>query len=118
TLDLDRLIALALDAIVQHLGYNRARLFLVDTEKQALVRGSIAGASDEIRTQLRAVEIPLRPGGGFHVQVALTGEPVFVEDMERVKDQAYKPMLDLLNPHSLVVLPLKLEGRALGVLSV
>jgi len=118
TLDLDRLIALALDAVVQHLGYSRARLFLVDAEKQALVQGSIAGASDEIQTQLQAIEIPLLPGGGLHVQVALTGEPVLVEDMEQVKDQAYKPMLDLLNPHSLIVLPLKLEGRVLGVLSV
>jgi len=118
TLDLDRLIALALDAVVQHLGYNRARLFLVDAEKQALVQGRIAGASDEIRMQLQAIEIPLRPGGGLHVQVALTGEPVLVEDMERVKDQAYKPMLDLLSAHSLVVLPLKLEERVLGVLSV
>src|SRR5499427_4906980 len=118
TLDLDRLITLALDAIVRHLGYNRARLFLVDTAKQALVQGSIAGASDEIRTQLRAIEIPLRPGGGLHAQVALTGEPVLVEDVEQVKDQAYKPMLDLLSPHSLIILPLKLEGRVLGVLSV
>src|SRR5262249_33894287 len=71
-----------------------------------------------IRMQLRAIEIPLRPGGGLHAQVALTGEPVLVEDMEQVKDQAYKPMLDLLNPHSLIILPLKLEGRVLGVLSV
>jgi GAF domain-containing protein len=38
--------------------------------------------------------------------------------MEQVKDQAYKPMLDLLSPHSLIILPLKLEGRVLGVLSV
>src|SRR5262245_36286051 len=53
TLDLDRLIALALDAVVQHLGYDRARLFLVDAEKQALVQGRIAGAADNIRAQLR-----------------------------------------------------------------
>ena len=102
---------------MQHLGYNRARLFLVD-EKQALVQGRIAGASDEIRTQFQAIEIPLRPGGGLHAQVALTGESVLVEDMERVKDRAYKPMADLLSAHSLVVLPLKLEERVLGVLSV
>ena len=97
TLDLDQLIALALDAVVQHLGYDRARLFLVDPEKQALVQGRIAGASDEIRAQFQAIEIPLRSGGGFHVQVALTGEPVLIEDMEQVKDQAYKPLAALLS---------------------
>src|SRR5215470_7159722 len=118
TLDLDRLIALALDAVVQHLGYSRARLFLVDTEKQALVQGRIAGASDDIRAQLQAMEIPLRPGGGLHVQVALTGEPLLVEDMERIKDQAYQPLLRLLGARSLLALPLKLEERVLGVLSV
>jgi signal transduction histidine kinase/DNA-binding response OmpR family regulator/HAMP domain-containing protein len=118
TLDLDRLIALALDAVVQHLGYDRARLFLVDAEKQALVQGRIAGAANDIQEQLRALEMPLRPGGGLHVQVVLTGEPILVEDMKQVKDQAYQPLLGLLDAHSLVVLPLKLEERVLGVLSV
>ena len=118
TLDLDQLITLALDAVVQHLGYDRARLFLVDTEKQALVQGRIAGASDEVRAQLQAVEIPLRPGGGLHAQVALTGEPLLVEDMAQVQDQVYKPVMQLLGAHSLIVLPLKLEERVLGVLSV
>ena len=88
------------------------------TEKQALVQGRIAGASDDIRAQFQAIEIPLRPGGGLHVQVALTGEPLLVEDMEQVKDQAYKPLLGLLGAHSLAVLPLKIEERVLGVLSV
>jgi signal transduction histidine kinase/DNA-binding response OmpR family regulator/HAMP domain-containing protein len=118
TLELDQLITLALDAVVQHLGYDRARLFLVDAEKQALVQGRIAGASEEIQAQLQAIAIPLRSGGGVHAQVALTGEPVLVESMEQIKDQAYKPLADLLGAHSLVVLPLKLEERVLGVLSV
>ena len=52
------------------------------------------------------------------MQVALTGEPVLIEDMEQVKDQAYKPLAALLGAHSLAVLPLKLEERVLGVLSV
>ncbi|HEY7489924.1 MAG TPA: histidine kinase dimerization/phospho-acceptor domain-containing protein, partial [Candidatus Tectomicrobia bacterium] len=118
TLDVDRLIELTLDAVREHLGYDRARLFLVDTGKQALVQGRIAGAPEALRAQVRALEIPLRDDAGFHARVALSGEPVLVEELAQVQAQAYRPMADLLESRSLVVVPLKVEHRMLGVLSV
>ncbi len=118
TLSLDRLIDVVLNAVVEQLGYDRARLFLLDDERQALVQGRIAGASEDIEAQLRDIVIPLRQGSGFHVKVALSGEPVLVQDTERVKDQAYQPMADLLGTSALLVVPLKVEDRILGTMSV
>lgn len=117
TLDLDDLIERALEAVVEHLQYDRARIFLLDTDKQALVHGRIAGATPAIKTQLWEMEVPLW-GGGFIAKVATTGEPVFVDDIEKVKAEAYRPMLDLLGVSSLLVVPLKIEERVLGVMSV
>lgn len=118
TLDADRLIDLALDAVVEHLRYDRAELFLVNADRQSLVQGRIAGAPEDIRARLRDMEIPLREHSGCHARVALSGEPVLVEDIETVKDQAYRPVIDLLGTHSFLVVPLKVEDRILGVLSV
>jgi len=118
TLDLDHLIDMALVAVKENLGYDRAKVFLVDAEKQTLVHGRIAGATAKIRAQLEKMEIPLREDSGFHAGVALSGEPVLLEDMEKVKDQAYSPLLDSLGTRSLMAVPLKVEDRILGVLSV
>ena len=118
TLDLDGLIERALEAVVEHLQYDRARLFLLDTAKQALVHGRIAGATPAIKARLWDMEIPLRQGRGFIAKVATTGEPVFVEDSEKVKAEAYGPMLDLLGVSSFLAVPLKIEDRILGVMSV
>ncbi len=85
TLDMEQLIDSVLEAVVQHLGYDRAKLFLVDASTQALVDGRIAGATEDIRAQLRTIHIPLREEGGFLARVALTGEPVLVEDMAHVQ---------------------------------
>jgi signal transduction histidine kinase/DNA-binding response OmpR family regulator/HAMP domain-containing protein len=117
-LDLDQLIDLTLGAVVEHLGYDRAKLFLVDADKQALVHGKIAGVSEAIRSRVQNTVIPLRADGGFHAKVALSGEPIRIERMDQVREQAYKPMLDLLATKSLLIVPLKVEDRVLGVLSV
>src|SRR5262249_48101934 len=74
TLDVDQLIKLVLNAIVAHLGYERATLFLVDAEKHALVHGAIGGESAEVQAQVRDIEIPLREDNGFHARVAISGE--------------------------------------------
>lgn len=118
SLDLDQLIDVVLDAIVEHLGYDRARLFLVDEAQHALVQGRIAGATTEIQAQIRHIAIPLWPGNGFHAQAALSGEAVLVPHMAQVRDQAYRPLTDLLETHSLLVVPLKVEDRLLGTMSV
>jgi signal transduction histidine kinase/DNA-binding response OmpR family regulator/HAMP domain-containing protein len=117
-LDLDQLIDLTLGAVVEHLGYDRAKLFLVDADQQALVHGKIAGVSGAIQSQVQNTIIPLREDGGFHAKAALSGEPIRIESMDQVLDQAYKPMLDLLETKSLLIVPLKVEERVLGVLSV
>ncbi len=118
TLSLERLIDLALNATVTHLHYDRAMLFLVDEAQQTLVHGRIAGVADDIRARLQDLSIPLRDDCGFHARVALYGEPVLIEDMASVKDQAYRPVTDLLGTQSLLALPIKVEDRVLGVLSV
>ena len=118
TLDMERLIDSVLEAIVRHLGYDRAKLFLVDAHQQALVHGRVAGAPEDIDAQLRTMHIPLREEGGFLARVALHGEPVLVEDMQRVRDHAHGSLMDLLGTRSLVAVPLKVQDRILGVLSV
>ncbi len=116
-LDLDEVIDRVLHAIVEHLAYDRAKLFLVDTDRQVLTHGSIAGAPG-IREALRAIDIPLQPESGLHAQVALSGEPLLIDDLQKEFDRVYLPIAGLLQQQALLIVPLKLDGRTLGVVSV
>ncbi len=115
--DLEEVIDQVLHAIVEHMDYDRAKLFLVDPDRQVLTHGSIAGAPG-MEESLRAMDIPLQPDSGLHAQVALLGEPLLFTDLRKVLDRVYVPIAGILQPEALLIVPLKLEGRILGVLSV
>lgn len=116
-LDLEEVIDRALHAIVDHLAYDRAKLFLVDTDRQVLTHGSIAGAPG-FREALRSIDIPLQPETGLHAQVALSGEPLLVPDLQEAFDRVYLPIAGLMQQQALLIVPLRLDGQTLGVVSV
>ncbi len=116
-LDLEEVISRVLHAIVEHLAYDRAKLFLVDADREVLTHGSIAGAPG-IREALRAIDIPLQPESGLHAQVALSGEPLLISDLQKAFDRVYLPIAGLLQQQALLIVPLKIDGQTLGVVSV
>lgn len=115
TLDVDRLIERALVAVVDHLGYERATLFLVDTEQQALVHGSIAGAGADSQPQLRARVIPVHDDLSVYARVMRRGEPIFTSALAAAD---IDPGHDGRGSQTLLAVPLKIEDHVLGVMAV
>lgn len=118
TLDLERLLELGLAAVIQHLRYDRAGVFLVDTAQQVLTRGKITGATAEIQARVGALEIPLLPLTAFPSCVLLDDEAVDVDAGNTGQERVYQPLVALLGVRSLLLLPLKVGERVLGVLWV
>ena len=118
TLDLDQLMHRVLAAIVEHLGYDYATMFQIDHHRQTLVQGRIAGVADDIQAQLQQMTLSLGEEGGFYARVVRHGEPVLMADIAPIQGQGYRPVIELLGCRSFVAVPLKVEGRTLGVLSI
>lgn len=118
TLELERFVERALEALVHHLGYDRAGLLLADPEQHILVLHGIAGVSEAVRQQMQFFRIPFHEGSDFHTQVIRGGEPMFVHDASRFDNPAVQALTDSLEVRSLLILPLKLEEHFLGVLSI
>lgn len=110
SLDRDELLRSLLDRLRTLLGTDVATLLLVDEERGGLVVEATSGAEQAVAPQ---VFVPL--GQGFSGRIAATGEPWVVEDIRKV--QTASPWL---REHlcSVLGVPLRLDGKVLGVLHV
>lgn len=90
-------------------------LYLLDAEGQALTFAMVMGLDKNVVQDLR-----IGLGEGIAGTVALTGEPIFV--CERVwDDPRFNPQIDALTgfkTDSIICVPLKAQGRVIGVLEV
>lgn len=118
TLDVEKVIELTLDVVVRRLGYQRALLFLTDWDRHVLTHGRVAGTSDDIKARFRELEVPLNEHSGFCARVALSGQPILVNDVERARSRANPETLQLLGPNPFLAVPLILKDRSLGVMAV
>jgi signal transduction histidine kinase len=115
TLDPRKIYEQTLDRLVQRMGYELAELFLVDRERGVLrghkMRAVVAG---QVPTFV-GVEMPLDPNDNAASRVALTGLPLFVNDVEAC---AWVPPATVryLNIRSGVGVPLHVKGQVAGVL--
>jgi signal transduction histidine kinase/HAMP domain-containing protein len=118
TLELEQFVESSLEALVQHLGYDRAGLLLTVPEQRVLVLHGIAGVPEAVRQQMQFFRIPFQEGTDFHTQVIRHGELMFIDDVSTMSNPAVKDLTERLNVRSLLILPLKLEDHFLGVLAI
>jgi signal transduction histidine kinase len=112
TLDLDDLLELILEKLTELVEADRATLYLLDESKGELVSRVVAGG--EVRS------IRMKLGHGVAGLVAVTGEPIRIEDAYR--DPRFEREWDLLTGYetkNMLAAPLKNHvGRTIGVLQV
>jgi diguanylate cyclase (GGDEF)-like protein len=94
------------------LGAEQGSLMVMDEEQQALIIKSITGISRKIVEQFR-----IRPGEGISGKVFATGIPLVVADLER-DERVMREKRPRYKTKSFISLPLKLNGRSIGVLNV
>jgi anti-sigma regulatory factor (Ser/Thr protein kinase) len=87
---------------------DRAALLVLDEERQELWMRAAAGLDEAVRAQVR---VPV--GRGIAGRIAASGNSLLIDDVS-----AEHPVSEYLREHggSLIGVPLKLEGRVLGVL--
>jgi serine phosphatase RsbU (regulator of sigma subunit)/anti-sigma regulatory factor (Ser/Thr protein kinase) len=110
-LPLERLLDELLDRVVSILGVDTAAILLLDDDGTTLVARAAKGLEEEVE---RGVRIPV--GRGFAGQIAATRRPVAVLNVAHA--EILNPILRERGLHSLLGVPLLVEGAAIGVLHV
>ncbi|MDX8400087.1 MAG: histidine kinase dimerization/phospho-acceptor domain-containing protein, partial [Gallionellaceae bacterium] len=118
TQDFDHLIDLALQAVVRDLGFAHAIFFERNEKNSILCNGRGAGISDEELILLNHLSIPLDNVATPCVNVAMTGNPILVEDIASQNSGICGVTERLPNAKSMVVVPVKFENDIHGIMVV
>ncbi|MEW6324698.1 MAG: diguanylate cyclase, partial [Nitrospirota bacterium] len=112
SLELNELCELVVRETTRLLGAEQGSIMMMDEEQQALAVKAIMGIHRKIVEQLR-----VRPGEGIAGRVFATGAPLIVADLE-TDDRVRREKRPRYKTKSFASLPLKLNGRTIGVLNL
>jgi anti-sigma regulatory factor (Ser/Thr protein kinase) len=112
-LDLDDLLKELLDRVTDILAADTAVVLLIEEGGRTLAARAARGLEEEVE---RGFRLPV--GRGFAGRIALTREPVVIEDLDRSDIQPVNPLFREKGVRSLLGVPLVVEGEVIGVLHV
>jgi len=118
TLDVERIYEQTLRRLVERMGYEGAHLWRVDPEHGRLHAHAMAGLPPEPGIRFEQIDLALVPAGSGIAQVAKTGRPLCVNDVESAAEPVNRATARSLNVRSFVAAPLRVKDRVFGVLDV
>ncbi len=113
TLDIDEILRLVLEGVTKNIGFDRARLYLVN-EKRNVLECKMAVGIDEER--IKGIILPLDPEDSVLARSIFEKKPFIIPDAKQ--DPRVNPVLkEKFSLHSLVVIPLLAMEKALGAIA-
>ncbi len=113
TLDIDEILRLVLEGVTKNIGFDRARLYLVNQKRNALECKMAVGIDEE---RIKGITLRLDPEESIVARSIFEKQPFVIPDAS--KDPRVNPILkEKFNLHSLVVIPLLVKERALGAIA-
>jgi two-component system sensor histidine kinase HydH len=113
TFDIDEILRLVLEGVTKNIGFDRARLYLVN-EKRNILECKMAVGIDEGR--IKEITLPLGPAESVVARSVFEKRPFVIPDASR--DPRVNPVLQQkLNLQSLVVIPLLAKEKSFGAIA-
>jgi signal transduction histidine kinase len=113
TLDIDEILKLVLEGVIKNIGFDRARLYLINEKRNILECKMAVGVDVE---KIRGIELPLSPDASVVSRCVIDKKPYIIPDA--MNDPRVNPVLkEKFNLHSLVVIPLLAKGKPLGAIA-
>jgi signal transduction histidine kinase len=113
TLDIDEILRLVLEGVTKTLGFDRARLYLVNEKRNVLECKMAVGIDEE---KIKGITLPLNPADSIVARSIFEKQPFVIPDASQ--DPRVNPILkEKFNLHSLVVIPLLAKEKSLGVIA-
>ncbi|GKS56999.1 hypothetical protein YTPLAS18_05260 [Nitrospira sp.] len=121
TLDREHLIQSVLQHIKYDLDYDRVMITFYDRAKRIAHDSRVLGVPDHVAAFARTVTTPLADPTSVEGTVALQGNPLLVKDIHEVWEKIHplhRELATLTNTKSFITVPLKVQDRILGSLTV
>jgi two-component system sensor histidine kinase HydH len=113
TLDIDDILRLVLEGVTKNIGFDRARLYLVNEKRDALECKMAVGVDEE---RIRGVALPLDRESSVVARAIFEKIPFIIPDA--TQDPRINPVMrERFNLKSLVVIPLLAKEKALGAIA-
>ncbi len=113
TLDIQEILRLVLEGVTKNIGFDRARLYLINEKKNVLECKMAVGIDEE---RIIGITLPLDPEGSVVGRSIFEKQPFIIPDART--DPRVSPILkEKLSLHSLVVIPLLAREKALGAIA-
>lgn len=113
TLDIDEILRLVLEGVTKNIGFDRARLYLVNEKRNTLECKMAVGIDEE---RIKGIALRLDPEDSVVARSIFEKQPFIIQDAS--KDPRVNPMIkEKFNLHSLVVIPLLVKEKALGAIA-
>ncbi|OGP95328.1 MAG: hypothetical protein A2157_20015 [Deltaproteobacteria bacterium RBG_16_47_11] len=113
TFDIDEILRLVLEGVTKNIGFDRARLYLVN-EKRNILECKMAVGIDE--GKIKEITLPLEKEESVVARSIFEKRPFVIPDASR--DPRVNPILqEKLNLQSLVVIPLLAKEKSLGAIA-
>ena len=113
TLDIDEILRLVLEGMTKNIGFDRARLYLVN-EKRNILECKMAVGIDEER--IKGIALRLDPEDSVVARSIFEKQPFIIPNAS--KDPRVNFLIkQKFNLHSLVVIPLLVKEKALGAIA-
>ncbi|MCJ7705953.1 MAG: GAF domain-containing protein [Desulfobacterales bacterium] len=113
TLDIEEILRLVLEGVIKNIGFDRARLYLVNERRDVLECKMAVGVDVE---KIKGIELPLDPEASIISRSVMEKKPYIIPDARM--DPRVNPVLkEKFNLHSLVVIPLFTKEKALGAIA-
>jgi len=113
TLDIEEILRLVLEGVTKNIGFDRARLYLIN-EKRNMLECKLAVGIDE--EWIKEIALRLDPEDSVVARSVFERKPFIIQDA--TQDQRINPVLrEKFNLHSLLVVPLLAKEKALGAIA-
>jgi len=113
TLDIDEILKLVLEGVTKNIGFDRARLYLINERRNVLECKMAVGIDEE---RIKGIVLPLNPEESIVARSIFEKQPFVIPDASQ--DPRVNPVLkEKFNLHSLVVIPLLGKEKALGAIA-
>lgn len=121
TLDREQLIQSVLHHIKYDLDYDRVMITFYDRVRQVGHDSRVLGVPDHVAAFARTLTTPLSDPSTLEGKLSRDGTPVLVKDIREIWDSLHpmhRELATLTNTKSFIVVPLKVQDRMLGSLTV